>query len=58
MRDGWLGEFEICGLDDVAGEARAELLGQLEQVRVRGGESAAVRDQQDGGAGGEGIFDL
>lgn len=50
LRDRWLGEFEVRRLDDMAGEAGAELLGELEQVGISGSESAAVCDQQDGGA--------
>lgn len=45
LRDRWLGEFEERRLDDVAGEAGTELLGELEQVSVSGREPAAVRDQ-------------
>ena len=45
LRDGWLGEFEICNLDNVAGEAGAELLGELEQVGIGSRKTAAVSDQ-------------
>lgn len=51
LRDRWLGQFEVCGLDDVARKARVELLGQCEQVGVGCGKAAAVSDQQDCGAG-------
>ena len=50
LRDRWLGEFEVRGLDDVIGEARTQLLGELQQVGVGCGQAAAVSDQQDGSA--------
>lgn len=55
LRNRWLGEFEVRGLDQMAWDAGAELLGELEQVGVGGRESAAVSDQQDGS---ERIFDF
>lgn len=53
LRDRWLREFEVRGLDNSARKAGSQLLGDLEQVSVGGREAAAVSDQQDCGSGSE-----
>ena len=52
LRNRRLGQFEVRDLDDVAGIAGVELLGELEQVGIGDRETAAVSDQQDCCAGG------